>query len=61
MYLRHHAYTLYYHHVFAYCDARLNSRALRGGLKTLLNTIQLDELSDQLGSAKGGIVWQMWL
>ena len=39
MYLRHHAYTLYYHHVFAYCDARLNSRALRGELKTLLNTI----------------------
>jgi len=52
MYLRHQAYTLYYRHVFIlvflhifafsmllYCDACLNSSALRVGLKTLLNTI----------------------
>jgi len=48
MYLRHQAYTLYYHHVCilvfmylcfpCYCDACLNSSNLRVGLKTLLNT-----------------------
>jgi len=53
MYLRHQTYTLYYRHVCilvflhvlylripCYCDACLNSSALRVGVKTLLNTIQ---------------------